>query len=69
MLHGLLRWGIPFGLVVTLGPALYDFFTHSAAPSVWKLVGSFILFTFAFGYGMGETEWRKRERVYRADHG
>ena len=67
--HGLLWWGVPFGFVVTFGPVLYDVFTHSALPSVWELVGSFILLTFAFGYGMGETEWRKRERVYHADHG
>jgi len=62
--QGLLRWGIPFGLVVTLGTFVYDVATHSPTPSIWSMVGSFILLTLAFGYGMGQTEWRHGERAY-----
>jgi hypothetical protein len=28
------------------------------------MVGSFLFGTLAFGYGMGETEWRRSERAY-----
>jgi hypothetical protein len=65
--YGLLYWGLPFGLVTTLGPVAYGFFRHSAAPSVWSLTGSFIVLCLGFGYGMGETEWRRRERAYHAN--
>jgi hypothetical protein len=66
--HGILRWGIPFGLVVTFGPAFYDLLAHSVTPSVWRLAGSFAFFTLGFGYLMGEGEWRRRERSYHAEH-
>ena len=62
--RGLLCWGVPFGLVVTLGPFVYAIATHAATPSVWSMVGSFLILTSAFGYGMGETEWRRGERAY-----
>ena len=64
MRQGLLRWGVPFGLVVTLGPFFYDLVTHASTPSIWSMVGSFTFLTLAFGYGMGETEWRRGERAY-----
>jgi hypothetical protein len=66
--HGILRWGVPFGLAVTFGPAIYDLLAHSATPSAWTLAGSFAFCTLVFGYGMGETEWRKREKAYHAGH-
>jgi len=62
--HGLLRWGVPFGLVVTLGQFLYDILTHAATPSLWSMVGSFIFLTLAFGYLSGEMEWRRCEGAY-----
>ena len=62
--RGLLFWGVPFGLVVTLGPFIYAIATRTPMPSVWGMVGSFVLLTLAFGYGMGETEWRRGERAY-----
>ena len=64
MCQGLLRRGVPFALVVTLGPLVYNLITHSPTRSIWSTVGSRILLTLAFGYGMGETEWRRRERAY-----
>ena len=66
--RGLLRWGIPFGLAVTVGPFLYDAFTHAGTASVRTLVVSFVFSTLAIGMGMGETAWRRREREYYADH-
>jgi hypothetical protein len=66
--HGLLRRGLPFGLVVTLGPALYDLVTSSTVVSAWTLAGYFACFTVVFGYGMGEAEWKKRERAYHEGH-
>jgi len=64
MRQGLLRWGVPFALVVTLGPLIYNLITYSPTPSIWSTVGSLALLTLAFGYGMGETEWRRGERAY-----
>jgi hypothetical protein len=64
MRQGLLQWGVPFGLVVTLGPFLYDLATHSPTPSIWSMVGSVTLLTLTFGYGMGETQWRRGQRAY-----
>ena len=62
--QGLLCWGVPFGLVATLGPFFYDLLAHASTPSIWGMVGSFTLLTVALGYGMGETEWRRGERAY-----
>lgn len=64
MRRGLLCWGIPFGLVVTLGPFFYDLITQGPTASVWSMVTSFTLLTLVFGYGMGEREWRRGERAY-----
>jgi hypothetical protein len=65
--YGLLKWGLPFGLVTTLGPVAYDVLRHSTMPSVWSIAGSFIVLGLGFGYGMGETEWRRREKAYHAN--
>ena len=62
--HGLLSWGVPFGLVVNLGSFVYDLASHAPTPSIWSMAGSATLLTLAFGYGMGETEWRRSERAY-----
>lgn len=62
--RGLLCWGVPFGLIVTLGPAFYALVTHTPTPSVWSMLASFTLLTLVFGYGMGETQWRRCERAY-----
>ena len=62
--HGLIRWGIPLGLVVTLGPFFCDLITHTPTPSAWSMAGSCTWLTLVFGYGMGETEWRRGERAY-----
>ena len=62
--QGLFYWGVPLGLVVTLGPFVYDVITHAPTPPIGNLVGSFTLLSLAFGYGMGETEWRRGERAY-----
>lgn len=64
--RGLLWWGVPFGLIVTLGPFLYDLLTDAPTQPLWRLIGSFALLTLVFGYGMGETEWRRGERDYNA---
>jgi len=64
MSQGLLRWGGPFGFVVTLGPFFYDLARHSPTPSIWSMLGSLALLTLIFGYGMGEREWRLGERAY-----
>jgi hypothetical protein len=66
--RGLLYWGVPHGLLVTLGLFIYELVTHAPTPSVWSMIGSFTLFTLVFGYGMGETEWRRGERAYHEDH-
>jgi hypothetical protein len=65
--HGVLLWGVPFGVVVTLGPFIYDVFTHHATSSIRSMVAAFAFLTLAFGYGMGETEWRRREKAYLED--
>ena len=65
--YGLVRRGIPFGCVLTLNQILFDDATRSTTASGWILPGTFVLMTVLFGYGMGETEWRKRERAYRDD--
>ena len=62
--RGLFYYGVPFGLIVTLCPFVYDLIAHAPTPSVWSTVGSFALLTLVFGYGMGETEWRRNERAY-----
>src|SRR5438477_9677538 len=62
--QGLLRWGVPFGLAVTLGPFFYDLAIHAPTASIWSMVGSLIVLTLTFGYGMGEREWRLGERAY-----
>ena len=62
--RGLLYWGVPLGLAVTLGPFFYDLVKQAPTPSIGSMVGSFTLLTLAFGYGMGETEWRRGERAY-----
>ena len=64
MRRGFLFWGVPFGLVVTLVPFFYDLVTHVRTPSTWSMIGSFVLLTLVFGYGMGEAEWRRSERAY-----
>ena len=65
--HGLLLRGLPFGIMVTLGPLIYDIFTHQVTPSIWSMVAAFALLTLLFGCVMGETEWRRREKVYLGD--
>lgn len=65
--RGLLFWGVPFGLLLTGGPFLYDLVTHAPTPSIWSMIGSFALLTLGFGYGMGETEWWRGERAYHSN--
>jgi hypothetical protein len=66
--YGVLRWGVPFGIVVTLGPFIYDVFTHNVTSSIWSMVAAFVLLTLLFGCVMGQTEWTRRERAYLGDH-
>lgn len=61
--RGLLFWGVPFGLFVTLGPYVYDLVMRVPTPTAWGTISSFVLLTLIFGYGMGESEWRRNERA------
>ena len=63
--EGLLRNGVPLGLIVTLSMFLYDIFTHTAVTSLWKMAIGFAILVLGFGYGMGETRWRSGERDYQ----
>lgn len=67
--HGLIRQGIPFGLTMTIGLFLGDILTHTPQPSAWARLGSFVFSTLVFGYGMSETQWKKKEKLYRGNHG
>jgi hypothetical protein len=63
---GLLREGLIFGAVLTLGPLLYDLLTHGGIiTSLWNTIGGFILITLVVGYGVAETRWRKCEADYK----
>src|SRR6266850_2881968 len=69
--EGLLRCGVPFGVVVTLGPFVYDLITHqSYIPlllpwPVWNFVVELVFSISVFGYLFGEGNWRKNERDYQ----
>jgi putative effector of murein hydrolase LrgA (UPF0299 family) len=60
--------GVPFGIIVALGPFIYDIFTHRVTSSIWSMLVAFALLTLLFGFIMGETEWRRREKAYLGDH-
>lgn len=62
--HGLINWGISSGLVTTLGPYVYDLVTYTQTPSMRSMVCSFLFTMLIFGYGMGDTEWRRNGRAY-----
>lgn len=64
--RGVLREGLLFGTVLTVGPLLYDLLTHGwEITSLWNTIAGFIILTLVCGYGMGETRWRKNEADYK----
>ena len=69
--EGFLRWGVPFGAVVTLGPLLYDFITHQPYTPlllpwpVWNFVVDLVLSIMISGYLFGEGNWWMNERNYQ----
>jgi len=74
IVHTLLREGVPFALVVVGGLVAYDLLTHGHYeghilpwPAI-DLAFNFLTLALVFGYGMGETRWRKNERNFRDSH-
>ncbi len=75
VLRSLVRWGVPFGVVVTFGPLLYDAAMHTSyTPRVFPwpaldIVFGFVFCSALFGYLTGEGAWRKHERDYGQSSG
>jgi hypothetical protein len=62
---GVLREGLLFGIVLSVGPLAYDLLTHAGTiTSPWITMAGFILITLVVGYGLGEMRWRKNEADY-----
>jgi hypothetical protein len=59
--EGILRRGLPLGVVVTV----VDYFTHSTPPPIWELAVKFALLTLASGFCVGIFDWESQERDYR----
>jgi hypothetical protein len=65
LLRAVLRAGLPFAILMTVGAVLIPVFTHHPIPSVWDLAARLGFYTIAFGAGMGAMTWRRRELDYR----
>jgi hypothetical protein len=61
--EGLLRHGVPFGVLVAL-IQIFPFFRPSSEPFI-ALVASWAFSGVAFGAVMGLREWQTRERNYQ----
>jgi len=72
--RSILMWGVPMWAAQNYGSLLYDAIMHNPPPPRFHsytptldFVFDFALWIFGFGYGMGESMWRKHERDYRKD--
>ena len=65
ILRELLQAGIPMGLAISLGMYLTEVFTSHATKPLWEFAVDFGFLALVFGYGMGESRWRKCERDYQ----
>lgn len=72
-MQSMVRWGIPFGMVTTFGPILfdilYDIAKHGAEtplvlPWWYNLVTAFVISILSFGYLFGQGNWSKNESAY-----
>jgi hypothetical protein len=63
--EGLLRRGLPFGIMMTIFMLLVDYFSHSPIEPVWKLAVRFAFYTLAFGLLMGSTSWSNHEKDFQ----
>lgn len=63
--QGLLRTGLPFGILMTIAAPLIEFLTHRPIKPVWELLAMFGFYTLGFGYFMGTRAWRDNERDYQ----
>jgi hypothetical protein len=63
LVHGLLRSGIPFGLLMAVVDLVWALLTHST-PSVWRMTQYLLVFTIVYGYLSGEMQWRRCEKDY-----
>jgi hypothetical protein len=63
--EGILRRGLPLGVVVTVVQMLYDYFAHSTPAPIWELTVKFAFLTLASGFCVGIFDWESRERDYQ----
>ena len=61
--EGLLRRGVPFGVLFLLLQIVFMFFWQRSEP-VLAIVARWAFATLGFGAGMGLWEWQSRERDY-----
>jgi hypothetical protein len=59
--RGLLRAGLPVGILVTL----YSIFTHHPIAPVWELLVKFGFYVVGVGALMGVLSWQSHERDYK----
>jgi len=62
--HGLLRFGLPFGILMTLGKVLFAVFSHHPVAPIWELFIWFGAYTLILGCVMGLWNWQNNERDY-----
>ena len=62
--HGLLRAGLPFGILMVGGKILYSLFTHHPVAPIWRLLAEFGFCFLGFGALMGKWTWQHKERDY-----
>jgi len=59
--EGILRRGLPLGVVVTV----VGCFAHSTPRPIWEVAMEFALLTLAYGFCVGIFDWESQERDYR----
>jgi hypothetical protein len=63
--RGLLRAGLPFGVLMILFKLLIAIFSHEAIAPAWRLLVEFGFYVIGFGGLMGVWSWQDNERDYK----
>jgi hypothetical protein len=66
VLHeSLIRRGLPFAILMTLGTILVHAFSHHPIYPIDQILAKFALYAVGFGGVMGLMNWRRLERDYQ----
>ena len=63
--EGLLRWGLPFGTLMTITRLIVDILSHKTIPNVREISVELAFFTLAYGWLQGGMIWSRLERDFQ----